>query len=449
MQQISNKVGRKSIEDYFRKVAKDHNEKHFPVKLEDIVDKDDEGKRILYIMPGSSKDVFMSTSLFKSIKEKYPKYNLYVATKPENFSLLWANEFVHKTIPYSESFEISVSEARREIPNRWRSFFRSKDYAPHEREDIVSADIMRYMRTEWGRWNDIQDGLGNLWIMKFMTPQPDATIATYHQGNWLPGFSNINRETKFITLGLKFLSTNPEVLDIPMAKKIGNQAGLTGRQTDLLMDKRQVLITELAESFTDKMRALYNQESPRQNDINMTGQERLNKALGGNDIGSSIYATSESIISGSTKGDFIKEATDVYKAIDKGELETIQQLNPDMKLLYGVTGDIALDYLSLRGAPGKFDKLLDIRNMAQFYFMPNKVLNNRGKLENVNNLRDYYGHVKREAKIYFGEMADKNLLVKDKISSIDMNPTGKAGLDRNVETSEQAKQEFRNNIMDC
>ena len=40
-------------------------------------------------------------------------------------------------------------------------------------------------------------------------------------------------------------------------------------------------------------------------------------------------------------------------------------------------------------------------------------------------------------------------LVKDKISSIDMNPTGKAGLDRNVETSEQAKQVFRNNIMDC
>ena len=109
MQQISNKVGRKSIEDYFRKVAKDHNEKHFPVKLEDIVDKDDEGKRILYIMPGSSKDVFMSTSLFKSIKEKYPKYNLYVATKPENFSLLWANEFVHKTIPYSESFDNALT----------------------------------------------------------------------------------------------------------------------------------------------------------------------------------------------------------------------------------------------------------------------------------------------------------------------------------------------------
>ena len=109
MQQIERKTPRKNIEDYFRKVAKDHNDKHFPVKLEDIVDKDDEGKRILYIMPGSEKDVFMSTSLFKSIKEKYPDYNLYVATKPENFCLLWANDFIHKTIPYSESFDSILS----------------------------------------------------------------------------------------------------------------------------------------------------------------------------------------------------------------------------------------------------------------------------------------------------------------------------------------------------
>ena len=109
MQQIERKTPRKSIEDYFRQVAKDHNEKYFPVKIEDILDEDDEGKRILYVMPDSAKDVFISTSLFKSIKEKYPNYNLYVATKPENFSILWANEFIHKVIPYSQSFDNVLS----------------------------------------------------------------------------------------------------------------------------------------------------------------------------------------------------------------------------------------------------------------------------------------------------------------------------------------------------
>ena len=353
-----------------------------------------------------------------------------------------------RTVPYSESFEISVSEARRELGKKWASWFKQRDYAPHEREDIVQADIMRYMRQEWGRWNDMEDGLGNLWILKFMTPEPDGMSATYHQGKFLPGFSEIDKQIKYITLGMNFLSTNPEILDIPIARQAAKEAGLSGRQTDVLVDKRQLLIRELAESFTDKMRALYNQESPRQNTNNMSGEERLKAALGGDDISSSIFATSDVLLSGNTNDAMIREASEVFKAIDKGELETIQQMNPDMKLLYGVTGDLSLDYLSLKGAPAKIDQLLDIKNMAKFYFMPNKVLNSRGKLENVNNVKDYYDSVKRNGKIWFGDLSEKNMLVKDKVSSIDMNPFG-SPIERTVETGEQAKQVFRDNIMDC
>ena len=50
-----------------------------------------------------------------------------------------------------EPESISVSEARRELGKKWASWFKQRDYAPHEREDIVQADIMRYMRQEWGR----------------------------------------------------------------------------------------------------------------------------------------------------------------------------------------------------------------------------------------------------------------------------------------------------------
>jgi glycosyltransferase involved in cell wall biosynthesis len=105
MTSLENKVPRKQIEDYFRKVAREHNQKHFPLKMEDFLDKDDEGKRMIYVMPDSGVDVFLSTALFKSIKEKYPKYNLYVATKPENFHILEGNEHVHKTIAYSPQFD--------------------------------------------------------------------------------------------------------------------------------------------------------------------------------------------------------------------------------------------------------------------------------------------------------------------------------------------------------
>ena len=105
MTSLENKVPRKQIEDYFRKVAREHNQKYFPVKIEDFLDSQDVGKRMVYVMPESPVDVFLSTALFKSIKKKYPEYNLYVATKAENFHILDGNEYVHKTIPYSPQFD--------------------------------------------------------------------------------------------------------------------------------------------------------------------------------------------------------------------------------------------------------------------------------------------------------------------------------------------------------
>ena len=109
MTNLSNKVPRKQVEDYFRKVAREHNQKYFPVKVEDFLDAEDAGKRILYVMPESSVDVFLSTALFKSIKEKYPEYNLYVATKPENYQILEGNEYIHKVIPYNPQFDNTLA----------------------------------------------------------------------------------------------------------------------------------------------------------------------------------------------------------------------------------------------------------------------------------------------------------------------------------------------------
>lgn len=88
------------IENYFRQVALQDNSKNQKVSFDDILDKDDSGKRILYVMPESIGDVFLSTSLFRSIKDQYPDYNLYVATKPEYFDILDANTYVHKVIQY-------------------------------------------------------------------------------------------------------------------------------------------------------------------------------------------------------------------------------------------------------------------------------------------------------------------------------------------------------------
>jgi hypothetical protein len=105
MNSLANKIPRAQVEEYFRKVAREHNAKYFPLKIEDYLSSDDKGKRILYVMPESQVDVFLSTALFKSIKTKYPDYNLYVCTKSENIPILLGNKYVHATIPYSSQFD--------------------------------------------------------------------------------------------------------------------------------------------------------------------------------------------------------------------------------------------------------------------------------------------------------------------------------------------------------
>jgi hypothetical protein len=76
------------------------NEQIKKIEFEDLLDKNDSGKRVIYVIPESEEDVFLSTSLFKSIKESYPDHNLYVATKPEYFEILNGNPYIHKVLQY-------------------------------------------------------------------------------------------------------------------------------------------------------------------------------------------------------------------------------------------------------------------------------------------------------------------------------------------------------------
>jgi glycosyltransferase involved in cell wall biosynthesis len=105
MQELAKGVKRPDIENYFRQVAWQENQKNKKLNFEDLLDKDDKGKRILYVIPQEEVDVFLSTSIFCSIKKNYPDYNLYVATKQEFFEILDGNPFVHKVIPFIPQME--------------------------------------------------------------------------------------------------------------------------------------------------------------------------------------------------------------------------------------------------------------------------------------------------------------------------------------------------------
>ena len=104
IQEISKGRKRAEVEQYFRKVAQEEGSEK-SMDFENLLDEEDKGARMLYVMPESIGDVFLSTSLFKSLKKQYPKYNLYVATKDVNAEVLEGNPYVHKVIPYSQQMD--------------------------------------------------------------------------------------------------------------------------------------------------------------------------------------------------------------------------------------------------------------------------------------------------------------------------------------------------------
>ena len=100
MQELSKGTKRQDVENYFRNVALKENENKKQVKFEDLLDEKDKG-RVIYVMPESAGDIFLSTALFKSIKNRYPDYSLYVATKPQYKDILDGNPYVHRWIEYN------------------------------------------------------------------------------------------------------------------------------------------------------------------------------------------------------------------------------------------------------------------------------------------------------------------------------------------------------------
>jgi glycosyltransferase involved in cell wall biosynthesis len=109
LSQIKNGISRDQILDFFKKTAIKENSENAKVEFSDLLDKEDKGRRILFVMPQSAGDIFMTTSLLPSIKRLYPDYNIYFATKPEFFELLDSNPYIHKKLVFNPFMENLLS----------------------------------------------------------------------------------------------------------------------------------------------------------------------------------------------------------------------------------------------------------------------------------------------------------------------------------------------------
>lgn len=108
--ELSKGTQKNQIEAYFRNVAqqgaKEKSESQKKVSIEDLLNKNNK-KRLLYAMPQSLGDCFLSTAIFPSLREMYPdhEWDIYVASNPEFKSVFDGNNNITKWIPYNQQMD--------------------------------------------------------------------------------------------------------------------------------------------------------------------------------------------------------------------------------------------------------------------------------------------------------------------------------------------------------
>ncbi len=138
MSKINEGLPRSQILDYFKKVAREENEKiQSSSKFEDLLDDEGPEKRVAVVMPQSAGDVLMVNSLIGNLKKLYPNHNLYFITKKPFFSLIEDNPYIHKVIEYQESLDnLLVLEGS----GSYKGFF-DVAYVPH----VGSQKVLTYV----------------------------------------------------------------------------------------------------------------------------------------------------------------------------------------------------------------------------------------------------------------------------------------------------------------
>ena len=105
IQRLKTDLKRSDILAYFIKVATMENNSITKEKMIESLSKEDDGKRIAFVMPENEEDVIISSALLPSIKQEYPDHNIYYFTKPQYFDLISSNKSIHKILNYCDKMD--------------------------------------------------------------------------------------------------------------------------------------------------------------------------------------------------------------------------------------------------------------------------------------------------------------------------------------------------------
>lgn len=91
--------------------------------------------RILFIVPESAGDIFLSTSLLPSVKETYSEYDIYFSCKPQYSSILKNNPYIKSIIPFES---VMLNQLYMEGCGTWDGFFTISIFVPISAQAVLN-----------------------------------------------------------------------------------------------------------------------------------------------------------------------------------------------------------------------------------------------------------------------------------------------------------------------
>lgn len=106
LQKLRENAPRNEIENYFRQIAAQENQKITATEFDFNSLFDDTGrKRLLFVIPESIGDILWIASLLEDAAEKYKDFDIYLSCKPEMKEILSGNPYIYKIISYYSQFD--------------------------------------------------------------------------------------------------------------------------------------------------------------------------------------------------------------------------------------------------------------------------------------------------------------------------------------------------------
>ncbi len=104
IEKIKKGISRSTIDQYFREIARKENHKNTKFKLEDLFGDTQPEDRIFVSINSTIENIFLSTKIISSIKEKYPKKHIFVSSNVQSQPIFSGNTDIKEAFIQTKEF---------------------------------------------------------------------------------------------------------------------------------------------------------------------------------------------------------------------------------------------------------------------------------------------------------------------------------------------------------